>query len=284
MAAVLGGARAAARAGAVVPVDLRDVRGALGRLLDRGLWLSADSPLQHSIVETIANAVPGLIDLGDGRGGAINVGALLSARVFGWDRRDRGRRPAVDGDRWFGAARSAVRALLGEPERPGNPLLLKLSDLGLAVGFGVAVLVSAALSLGSTSLLDTVLGWLGADESSGLAVLASRGAGLVVTLAFDFGVLVGLYRVLAPSVPPRRALLGGALLTAVGLGMLKALGGALLGGASSNPLLTSFAVFVGLLVWFNLVCQVILLGAAWIAEARSPARQQMPLPDVGGPA
>jgi membrane protein len=47
--------------------------------------------------------------------------------------------------------------------------------------------------------------------------------------------------------------------------VLKVLGNALLGGASRNPLLASFAVIIGLLIWFNLISQVILLSASWIA-------------------
>ena len=43
------------------------------------------------------------------------------------------------------------------------------------------------------------------------------------------------------------------------------LGSALLGGASNNPLLASFAVIIGLLIWFNFICQVILIAASWIA-------------------
>ena len=51
---------------------------------------------------------------------------------------------------------------------------------------------------------------------------------------------------------------------AIGAGVLfglKVLGASLLGGASSNPLLASFAVIVGLLIWFNLVCRTVLLTA-----------------------
>ena len=51
--------------------------------------------------------------------------------------------------------------------------------------------------------------------------------------------------------------------------MLKVLGSSLLGGASKNPLLASFAVIIGLLIWFNLICQVILLSGAWIAVSVS---------------
>jgi membrane protein len=46
---------------------------------------------------------------------------------------------------------------------------------------------------------------------------------------------------------------------------MKILGGALLGGATNNPLLATFAVIIGLLIWFNLVSTVTLLAASWIA-------------------
>ena len=39
-------------------------------------------------------------------------------------------------------------------------------------------------------------------------------------------------------------------------------------GASRNPMLAPFAALIGVLIWFNLVAQVILLCAALIAECR----------------
>jgi membrane protein len=92
-------------------------------------------------------------------------------------------------------------------------------------------------------------------------------------------VLAALYRILAGVPIPPRPLWQGAFLGGVALGVLKALGSALLGGASSNPLIASFAVIVGLLIWFNLVCQVILVGAAWVVvNARD---QGVPLDPIG---
>jgi len=232
-----------------------------------GLWIAGDSPLRQAIIDTIAGAVPGLIDTGSG--GAIDLDLLLSARIFGWT----GAIAAVGllwtALGWFGAARSGMRAMLGRPRGPQRALLLKLADLGLALGFGIAVLVSSALSLFSTSLLGAGLRWVGIEDASPFAEIATRGVGLGIAFLFDFAVLFALYRVLAPNRLPRRPVLGGAALAALGLGVLKALGGSLLGGASSNPLLASFAVIVGLLIWFNFVCQVLLIAAAWIAEARS---------------
>ena len=64
---------------------------------------------------------------------------------------------------------------------------------------------------------------------------------------------------------PAASIAGGCAARRLALGILKVLGSTLLGGASRNPLLASFAVIIGLLIWFNLVCQVILLTASWIA-------------------
>jgi len=230
-----------------------------------GLWITGDSPLREAIVSTIASAVPGLIDTGSG--GAIDLEVLLSARIFGWT----GAIAAIGllwtALGWFGAARSGMRSMLGRPLGPQRALLLKLADLALALAFGIAVLVSASLSLLSTSLLGAALGWVGIADASPVAQIATRVAGLAIAFVLDLAVLFALYRVLAPNRLPRRPVLGGAALAALGLGVLKALGGSLLGGASSNPLLASFAVIVGLLIWFNFVCQVLLIAAAWIAEA-----------------
>ena len=95
--------------------------------------------------------------------------------------------------------------------------------------------------------------------------------GRVVTLAVMFlldAVTLGVFFSVMSGVrlPPRH-LVGGVLVGAIGLGALKVLGGSLLGVSKNNPLLASFAVILGLLIFFNLVCQVILLAAAWITVA-----------------
>ena len=47
--------------------------------------------------------------------------------------------------------------------------------------------------------------------------------------------------------------------------MLKYLGAELASGAGNNPLMAGFAVIIGLMIWFNLVMQWLLLTTAWIA-------------------
>ena len=51
------------------------------------------------------------------------------------------------------------------------------------------------------------------------------------------------------------------------------LGAELASGASNNPLMAGFAVILGLMVWFKLVMQWLLLTTAWIAVGPRSDRQ-----------
>jgi membrane protein len=62
-----------------------------------------------------------------------------------------------------------------------------------------------------------------------------------------------------------RDLLRGAVLGAIGVGLLKYRVAELVSGAGSNPLMAGFAVIIGLMLWFNLVMQWLLLATAWLA-------------------
>lgn len=242
-----------------------------------GLIIGANPDLRDALFDVISTSVPGLINRGGG--GAIDPDDLLSAAALGGTGAFAIVVSLFTALAWLSSARDAVRDIAELAAPPTNFFLLRLKDLGLAVAFGIALIVSAALSLGSTTLLSWVLDGIGVDESSVGATIAARILGLVLAFVLDVAVLAGLYRVLAGVPIPARPLWQGAILGGLALGALKALGSALLGGASSNPLIASFAVIVGLLIWFNLVCQVILIGAAWVVV--SARDQGVPLDPIG---
>jgi len=244
-----------------------------------GIFISANPELRDSLFQLINGSVPGLLDLGGGGGGAIDPNDLLSASALGWIGALGIAVSLFTALAWLSSSRDAVRDIAELDAHPTNFFLLRARDLGLALIFGVALIVSAALSLGSTSLLTWILDGLGVAERSVVATVAARILGLVFAFVLDVAVLAGLYRVLAGVPIPPRPLWQGALLGGAALGVLKALGSVLLGGASSNPLIASFAVIVGLLIWFNLVCQVILVGAAWVVV--SAREQGVPLDPIG---
>lgn len=212
-----------------------------------GFVINANTALRDGLFEFIAVNVPGLIDRGDG--GAIDPDDLLSASILGWT----GIIAAIGllwtAVGWLASGRDAVRAMFGMPAAPTNFFLLKLKDLGLALGFALLIIASAGVSVLASGLLGDSFRW----------------AGYLIVLVVDTLVLGIFYRVVSGIRIPLRLLAPGTIAAAVGLGVLKALGTLLLGGATANPLLAGFAVIIGLLLWFNLICQVILIGAAWIS-------------------
>ena len=235
-----------------------------------GAVIASRPTLQRALFDLIETSIPGLIDDGSGTG-AIDVENLFSAGIFGWTGVIAAGVLLFTALGWLASGRDAVRAMFALPAAGTNPVLLKLKDLGLAVAFGLAILVSAVLTVLATSFLGSVFVWLGVDQRSDAAALAIRAAVLLIVLGLDTLVLGTFYRVVSGIDIPFRLLAQGTLLAAVALGVLKVLGTSLLGGATSNPLLASFAVIIGLLLWFNLVCQVILVGAAWIAVSADDA-------------
>lgn len=235
-----------------------------------GLVLQNNPDLSDAFFNFLALSVPGLITW-DGVKGVLNPAQLMEVQILGWTGAAAAAALLFTAVGWLSSARDAVRALFDLPGERMNVVLLKLKDLGLMIGFGVALIISAALSVLSTQALDTTLGWIGLSGDSQLSTALGRIIGLFLMLILDTVVLAGLYQVLSGLKIPMRRLLVGSLLGATALGVLKVLGGLLLGGAGRNPLLAGFVVIIGLLIWFNFICTVILLGASWIAVGMADA-------------
>ncbi|ROQ41495.1 membrane protein [Frondihabitans sp. PhB188] len=231
-----------------------------------GIVLSQSPSLQDSLFDIIDASVPGLISSPGGGGkGAIDPTSLLHASVFSLTGAIAVVVLVFTAIGFLGSARGSVRTIFDVPQPTEPFLLLKAKDLLIGLLFGVAVLASSVLSLVSTSSVRFLLGMLDISQSNPAATLLLRLVGLAVVFVFDTAVLMGLFIVLAGLHIPRRRLLQGALLGALALGVLKTVAGSLLGRGTTNPLLASFAVIVGLLIFLNLVCQVLLIVASWIA-------------------
>jgi membrane protein len=230
-----------------------------------GTVISGNVGLRDSVLAVISDSVPGLIDNGTGNG-AVDPEMLLNARVFGLTGVIALIGLLITALAFLNAARGATRQLFSLPPAPENFLKARLRDLGLAVGFGALIIISAVLSVVGTQATEFLLDLVGIDDSL-LARVAGRVVTLTVMFALDAIALAALFRILSEVRIPWRHLRQGVLIGAAGLGGLKIAGGLLLGGASSNPLLASFAVILGLLIWFNFACQVILMTGAWIATS-----------------
>lgn len=228
-----------------------------------GVVISQDAGLRQAIIDALDQAVPGLIDDGSGSGAvdpdSLTTGAAFSSGIV-----------AVLGLLftalgWLASARDSVRTLFDLPPAATNPVLQKLVDLALGIGFALLLLVAAGLSFAGTTATEGLLDVLGIDTRSVVGFVLSRTVTLVVAVIVYAIALAGLYRLLARVKVPARILRHGVTLGAIGLALLTVLGGLLLGGAQSNPLIASFAVIAGLLIYYNFASQVILIAATWMA-------------------
>lgn len=233
-----------------------------------GLILRDQPELLEALVTQINSFVPGLLSTGDDAG-AVQLKVLLSARTLDWTSLVAALSLVWVAMNWFTGTRRSVRLIFGlEVKQYRSALILKLLDLGLAMCFFIAILVSAALTVFSSSLVKTVFSWLDMNPDGWLFGTLGTLVRYAAMFVFDVLVLMAINRVLAEVKLPWRSLLAGSMLGGLGLLVLKLLGGVLLGGATSNPLLATFAVLVGLLIWFNLLCRVLLLTSAWIATGQ----------------
>jgi membrane protein len=163
-----------------------------------------------------------------------------------------------------------------------------LQDLVALVALGAAGLASLALTGGVTQATSRVLALLGLEGVPGYGVLTWV-LGLALAVAGDTVVFLWLLRVVPSVNHPLRLLLPGALFGAVGLEVLKLIGGFYLGLISASITASAFGGAVGLLVWINLVARYAFFTAAWTAtlpavEAATPPAVPAPPPAISAPA
>lgn len=226
-----------------------------------GLVLGSNQVLTKALIDSINQAVPGLI----GAKGAIDPKTLLNSSALSWT----GLIALVGllwtAIGWMAYTREAVRLIFDLGKDARTFFVQKGTDLALAVAFGIMMIISAALTVASGGALGFVFSLFGIGIHSFWATVTASAIGILLSLCLYAVALGAMYRVLSHIRIPFRSLAVGSLLGAVALVIMSSLSGLLLRGASKNPLLASFVVFVALLIWFNLICRVILLAASWIA-------------------
>ncbi|MCY7404803.1 MAG: YihY/virulence factor BrkB family protein [Cryobacterium sp.] len=232
-----------------------------------GLFLTANQGLLNALYAIINQSIPGLI----ASKGIVDPEVLATAGILTWTGAIALAGLLLTALGWLSTTAQAVRTVFGMPPQTTFFIWVKLRELGLGLLFGLALVVSALVSLASTALLGALFGLFQIPQDSIFYEASARGIGLAVVLVIDTLTLAGLFRVLSRVRIPVRRLFAGALLGGIALGIVKVLGGALLGGASRNPLLATFAVIIGLLIWFNLVSTVTLIAASWIAVGMADA-------------
>lgn len=235
-----------------------------------GLWLTGDPDTLDAFVKLLNTYAPGLI----GDNGIISTEDLTeiatsSTSLFGltgavalvgliWT--------AIG---WVTYSRLAVRSIFGLPKDTRAYALLKARDFLAALVFGTALLVAAVLSAITISLLGWLTDFLGLGTVSTATGYLVQVGGFVVVFAIDTLALAVLFRFLSGAAMPWRRMWIGSLLGSAALTVLQLVSGFLVSRVSTNPLLATFTVFIGLLLWFRLTSIVILVAASWVAVEAS---------------
>ena len=223
---------------------------------------------RDATVDAIAEVFPGMIGdregqisldtIEDAAGAAVGIG--LAGVLYA-------------GLGWLSSMRDALRIVFELPsfERPGL-VIGKLRDLVTLVTVGIVLVLSVGISGLVGRLSEEILDLLGLDLALRplLWMLA-----VVVGLLASTVLFLTLFRLLADPHTPKRSLLQGALLGAVGFEILKQLSGLLLSSTKGQPAFQAFGIALILVVWINYFSRVVMYAASW-AHTSARARAQRP--------
>ena len=226
-----------------------------------GIFLKDRPEIRKAVIEFINAQVPDLIR----KGGVIDPNTLESITSFGWTGGLAVFIVLYTAINWLNYVRTAVRTIFNLPQSSVNYMLLKVYDLVLALMYGIFVLLSATATVGVTKLSGVIFPELGIVDKSGVGKIMFQIIGLAVVFVFDTVVLAAIIRILSGVPIPWRILRNGTLLGGFALMLLKVLGSYVLTRPESNPLLASFTVFIGLLIYFNFASRIYLLATSWVA-------------------
>ncbi|MCI1019440.1 YihY/virulence factor BrkB family protein [Microbacterium sp. C5A9] len=233
-----------------------------------GLWLGGSTTAVDGMIEIINSYIPNLIqdqggvftpeqvqEIAASTTGILSVTGLIALGTVIWT--------AIG---WVTFSRRATRDIFGLPPDRRSYILLKARDLLAALIFGASLIVGSLLSSASAVALSWILGLLGWD--SGLDGLTSIRIGTVlVSFALLSAALAAMVRFLTGTSLEWRTIWPGALLGGGAMTILQFGAGFLLSYTPSNPLLATFAIFIGLLLWFRVNGVVMLVASSWIAVA-----------------
>jgi membrane protein len=178
------------------------------------------------------------------------------------------------GAKWMGHLKNAVRTQW----RPGfdlrpqkiNIVIKTVGNLVLLLGLIIGMAVTFGLSSLSTSLADTVVGWLGLSDQPWIAPLL-RVTSIVLSIGAGWVIFMYLYTVLPETRESWPIVSRGALLGSIALAGVQFLASFLINTFRGNPAAVIFGPVIVVMLFFNIFAQLTLFVAAWIATAEHEA-------------
>lgn len=231
-----------------------------------GLWLGGSDAAVDGLIAIVNSYVPDLIST-DGAVHPEDVEEIA---------RTSGSLLAVTGAVALGVAiwtaigfvtftRRAVRDIFELPFDTRNFVLLKVRDFIAALLFGIALVLGATFGLIAGGMATLVFDWFEVPYESRAIDVLSRVASVVVGFVVNGAALTALIRFLTGTSLPWRSIAPGAMFGGAALSLLQLGAGFLAVYSPTNPLLATFSVIIGFLLWLRLAGIVILVAASAVA-------------------
>lgn len=233
-----------------------------------GLWLGGSAEAVNAMIDLINSYIPNLIqdeggvftrqqvqEVAAGTAGILSVTGLIALGTVIWT--------AIG---WVTFSRRATRDIFGLPPDRRSYIVLKARDLLAALLFGVSLIAGSLLSSASAFALSwifSLLGW----ESALDGLTSIRIGTVLVSFALLSAALAAMVRFLTGTSLHWSTIWPGAILGGGAMTVLQFGAGFLLSYTPTNPLLATFAIFIGLLLWFRVNGVVMLVASSWIAVA-----------------
>jgi membrane protein len=229
---------------------------------------------QDTLVEAIDTVLPGVVGNQDGQvplaalesyASTVGLVGLLVLLYAGLG--------------WVSGLRLALELMFVVPRAEHPSFLLgKVRDLGALAVLGLTLLLSVALSGAVNGFSGSILAWLGIDPGQQVPEVLLNLLGHALAIAASMALLLEMFGLLLVDTHvPRRGLVQGALLGAVGFELLKLAANLLLAQTRGSPAFQVFGVALILVVWINYFSRLVMYSAAWAyTSPRSPGTPRPP--------
>ena len=219
--------------------------------------------LMDTLLRNIDGTIPGLLKI-DGKEGLIAPKDLIMGSGFTLTTIIAGAVLLWAALKSMGAIRMSTRMMFDLPVKQSGMALAKVRELG-----GLGVLALSILVVSVSGIVVSAAGkWF--IEEFNLPAFTSWGipAGVIAaSFVIDGLVFLLMVRLMTAIKLGQKDRLYSALIAAVGFGVIRQGGSALVAGsATANPLLAPIAVTVTLLLWVNLAATIYLLACAFAAN------------------
>jgi membrane protein len=235
-----------------------------------GVLFQGNPAVEYTLVQGVNYLVPHLI--GES-GSIIQVSALMHSGTLGISSLLSLIALLYTTTGFINALRGGLRQMFDLPANERSSGAQAIRDMPYVIGFGLLLLLTAIISVKVGAVQEWLFDMSGLMQPGWYILVVPPVIAFLIVSGLAMVLLTGFIRLVAGVRLPWRRHVRVVLLAGIILGLLQTLISGFLLAPKDNALLASFAVVFGLLIYFNLVCEILLYCAAWL-RITEPAAQE----------